>query len=167
MRKIIILLVFLGTHHNFYSQENKIPDVQVTTSNGEKIQILDKIDKLTIIDYWATWCKPCIAEMLFLEKIEKKYAGKLDIISISVDNSEGPWKKYITKKNKTGHQYWIDSQNSLMELITEEVTLRDGQKGISWSIPRFLLVDKDGKILNSDCPPPSTGSLDTLIEKNL
>ncbi len=167
MKKIFLLLIVLISTDSVIAQENTIPNVEVINPKGEKVNIIDAIDKLTIIDYWATWCKPCIAEMPYLEKIEKKYKGRLNIISISADMNETPWKKYLIKKKKTGHQYWVSSDNPLMELITETVTLDDGKKATSWAIPRFFLVNKEGEILNKYCPEPSSGQLEALIDQYL
>ncbi|WP_299443068.1 TlpA disulfide reductase family protein [uncultured Aquimarina sp.] len=167
MKKILFLLTVLVCSYNTIAQENTIPNVEVTNPKGEKVKIIDAIDKLTIIDYWATWCKPCIEEMPYLEEIEKKYNGKLNVISISADTSETPWKKYLIKKKKTGHQYWVSSDSPLMNLITETVALDDGRKATSWAIPRFFLVNKEGEILNKQCPAPSSGHLEALIDQYL
>ncbi|WP_109300269.1 TlpA disulfide reductase family protein [Aquimarina sp. AU474] len=167
MKKIVFLLVVLICSYTAIAQKNTIPNAEVTNPDGEKVKIIEMMNKLTIIDYWATWCKPCIAEMPYLEEIEKKYNGKLDVISISADMTEATWKKYLTKEGKTGHQYWVEMNNPLMNLITETYTMDDDTKGSSWAIPRFFLVNEKGEILNKHCPEPSSGLLEAIIEQHL
>ena len=167
MKKIIIALCLIMLSSSVLAQTNKLPNAKLTDLENKEINILDAIDQLTIIDYWATWCKPCIAEIPFLAKIEKKYSGKLQVISISADMDINKWKKYLLDKGNTDHQYWVNQDNPLMALITTTVKLDDDSTSSTWSIPRFMLINKDGEILNKNCPEPSSRELQEIIETYL
>src|SRR5690606_21392400 len=112
------------------------------------------------IDIWATWCGPCLKEIPAIKKLKSDYKGKnLEIISISIDEEKDfeKWKKMIAEKQLKGIQLFADKDwNS--EFIKAY--------GID-AIPRFLLIDTDGKIINSDAPRPSSPSLKELINKYL
>jgi len=167
MKKNFLFLFFLGCSFYTMAQKSVIPNVEVTDPEDKKVNILDIIDRLTIIDYWATWCKPCIAEMPYLEEIKNKYPNKLQVISISADQSTILWKRYLAENKKSDHQYWVAADHPLIELITTKIPFENGEFSKTWSIPRFFLVDKNGKILNDQCPEPSTGKLELLIDQYL
>ena len=62
-----------------------------------------------LIDYWATWCGPCIAQHPALQKISEKHSkGSIQVIGISVDKERDRWKKYLAKHSFNYPQYWLD-----------------------------------------------------------
>lgn len=62
-----------------------------------------------LIDYWATWCGPCIAQHPALQKISDKHSkGNIQVIGISVDEERDRWKKYLAKHSFNYPQYWLD-----------------------------------------------------------
>ncbi len=119
--------------------------------------------KYVYIDVWATWCKPCIAQIPFLKKLEEKYARKkIEFISISIDdeNSAGSWDKAFSKwkqmvkgKNLSGVQLFAGKKTTFME--DYQIT----------GIPRFILIDPKGNIVNANAPRPSDPNLEILFKE--
>ena len=115
------------------------------------------------IDIWATWCNPCIAEIPALKKLEKKYHSKnIQFVSISIDDQRtaGSWEKAASKwramvkdKNLTGIQLHAGQDQQFV------------QEYLVTGIPRFLLVDPEGNIVNSNAPRPSNPALETLFNE--
>ncbi|MBL4905630.1 MAG: TlpA family protein disulfide reductase [Flavobacteriaceae bacterium] len=113
--------------------------------------------KYVYIDVWATWCRPCLAQIPALKQLEEKYHGKnIQFVSISIDNprTAGSWDKAATKwknmvnsKNLTGVQLFAGQDLQFAE---------DYQ--IS-SIPRFILIDPNGNIVEANAPRPSDPQL--------
>lgn len=102
--------------------------------------------KYVFIDVWATWCKPCIAQIPALKELEKEYEGKnIVFISISMDKPEkhDAWSTMIKEKAMSGIQLFSGTDQSFMQAYQ-----------IS-SIPRFIFLDPDGKIINSNTPLPT------------
>ncbi len=108
--------------------------------------------KFVYLDIWATWCGPCKAEIPFLKELEKDYHGKnIEFISISVDKPQAydKWRKMVEEEALTGVQLYADN-NFESEFIRAY--------GIN-SIPRFILIDPDGNIVNANAKRPSNPTI--------
>ena len=124
---------------------------------GGKTKLEEFKGKYVYIDVWATWCGPCRAEIPFLKKIEEKYNKKnISFISISVDEQKDlqKWKTLIKDKELGGVQLFADN-NWNSQFIKEY--------GIN-SIPRFILIDPAGKIVNADAARPSSAELQVQLD---
>ena len=113
--------------------------------------------KYGYVDVWATWCGPCRKEIPSLQKVEEQYHGKnIEFVSISIDElkDHDKWNKLVTEKHWGGTQLFADCDWS-SEFI--EAYAVDG-------IPRFILIDPDGKIVNADAPRPSDTKLVALLK---
>jgi len=125
-------------------------------AKGGKTSLSDLKGKYVYIDVWATWCGPCKREIPFLQKIEKEYHGKnIEFVSISVDraNAHQKWVDMVKEKELGGIQLFADKDFS-SDFIKAY--------GIN-SIPRFILLDPQGKIVNADAPRPSSPKLKELL----
>ncbi|MGL4992896.1 MAG: thioredoxin-like domain-containing protein [Bacteroidales bacterium] len=116
-------------------------DIRMATPEGDTLAISDLVGKhkVIMIDFWATWCGPCRAEMPRLVELYKNYNKKgLEIIGVSLDRDEASWKNYI-KSNKLEWKHISDLQfwNSA------------GAKayGVN-SIPHIVLLDEKGTIIS-------------------
>ncbi|GAA4234621.1 TlpA disulfide reductase family protein [Postechiella marina] len=123
---------------------------------GGLTSLNDLKGKYVYIDMWATWCGPCKAEIPHLKKIEKAYHGKnIEFVSISVDrkNAYDTWKKMVNEKELGGIQLWAK----------EDKTFADSYSVTG--IPRFILIDPQGKIVKADAPRPSSSKLTELFNE--
>jgi len=112
--------------------------------------------KYVYIDVWATWCGPCRQEIPSLEKVEEQFQGKnIVFVSISVDNTKDreKWSKLVTEKKMSGIQLLAD--NELNSKFIREYNIQ--------GIPRFILIDGNGTIVNAQAPKPSDPKLIELL----
>lgn len=125
---------------------------------GGTTSLVDLKGKYVLIDIWATWCAPCLVEMPALKKLEEEYANKnIAFVSISVDTpkNHGKWKEMVKNKKLGG-----------VQLISPNVYDNSFMKNYSvTAIPRFILLDPEGKIVSANAPKPSDKSLKTLLNK--
>lgn len=136
------------------------PVFDYVNHKGGKTKLADLNGKYVYIDLWATWCGPCRAEIPFLQKTEEKYHGKkIEFVSISVDKAKDyeKWKKFVNEKNLEGIQLFADKD------WESEFVLGYGVTGI----PRFILIDPKGNIVNPDAPRPSSDELNVLLDSLL
>ncbi|MBD0834518.1 TlpA family protein disulfide reductase [Aestuariibaculum suncheonense] len=122
--------------------------------NGNPVSFKDFRGKYVYVDVWATWCGPCKQEIPHLKKLEHDYKGK-DIVfmSISVDKikDKQKWKDFVKSEALGGVQIMADK--AFESGITKNYEIN--------AIPRFLLFDKEGKIISTDALRPSS----SLIRK--
>ncbi|MFP5080032.1 TlpA family protein disulfide reductase [Pedobacter sp. JCM 36344] len=114
---------------------------------------------LVLIDFWASWCAPCIQEIPYTAELKKKYNGKkLVFVTISTDDQVSAWRKSANAENLNGANDFLLLNSSTSSFVK--------QYGVQ-SIPRYMLLDKTGKMLNDDAPRPSSEKLVSLINKHL
>ncbi|MDL2214915.1 AhpC/TSA family protein [Dysgonomonas sp. OttesenSCG-928-M03] len=117
-------------------------DLKLKTPDGKDMALSDYIgkNKVVLIDFWASWCGPCIKEMPTIVKVYEKYKDKgFEIVGISLDDNKQSWVAAIDRLNITWPQ-----MSDLQGWKSEAVRLY-----VVNSIPYTLLVDKDGNIIAS------------------
>jgi len=121
---------------------------------GGKTSLDDLKGKYVYIDVWATWCGPCKREIPHLQELEKKYHGKnVEFVSISVDKpgQHDAWKNMIKEKSMSGIQLFGGTDQKFSQ--DYQIT----------GIPRFILIDPQGNIVEANAPRPSDPSLISLF----
>jgi thiol-disulfide isomerase/thioredoxin len=133
------------------------PAFEYENHAGGKAKLADFKGKYVYIDVWATWCGPCRAEIPSLKMVEEKYHGKnIAFLSISVDTDKDheKWKTFVTEKQLGGVQLFADKNWNSDFIKHFEIN----------SIPRFLLIDPSGKVVNADADRPSNPKLQKTLD---
>ncbi|MFY7671970.1 TlpA family protein disulfide reductase [Tenacibaculum sp. MEBiC06402] len=123
---------------------------------GGTTSLSDLKGKYVYIDLWATWCIPCKKEIPFLKEVEKKFHDKnIEFVSISIDKSKDhdAWKKMVSDESLTGMQLFAD--NDWKSKFIKDYMVA--------TIPRFILIDTKGNIIDSNAPRPSDPKLIELF----
>ncbi|MCH4551334.1 TlpA family protein disulfide reductase [Aestuariibaculum lutulentum] len=116
--------------------------------NGKPVSFSDFRGKFVYVDVWATWCGPCKGEIPHLKKLEHDYQGQdIVFLSVSVDKlkDQQKWKDFVKNEKLGGIQLMADNAFSSGIAKNYDIT----------AIPRFLLFDKEGKIISTDALRPS------------
>ena len=136
------------------------PNFDYENAKGGTTSLESLKGKYVYIDVWATWCGPCRAEIPFLKKVEEKFHGKnIEFVSISVDveKDHDKWKNFVKEKELGGIQLFAD-KNWNSSFITAF--------GIM-SIPRFILIDPKGNVIDADAARPSNPKLEEQLNSLL
>ncbi|WP_298553777.1 TlpA disulfide reductase family protein [uncultured Algibacter sp.] len=123
---------------------------------GGSTSLDDLKGKYVYIDLWATWCGPCKAEIPSLKRIEKAYHDKnIVFVSISLDraNAYQTWRDMVDDKKMSGIQLYAKG---------DEKFARDYNVS---AIPRFILIDPKGNVVDENAPRPSNKKLIELFEE--
>jgi len=102
---------------------------------GYSLMLSDYRDKPLIINVWASYCPPCLAEMDSLERLQKRYSKDLNVIGISIDDYPDRAKVFL-RKAKTTFPHYIDHELKLENMLGAD------------SIPLTLLIDAHGRVLH-------------------
>ena len=132
------------------------PKFNYPDTNGKNVSLDDFKGKYVYVDVWATWCAPCKGEIPFLKKLDEEYKGKkIVFVSLSIDEmkNKDKWLKMVKDKNLQGVQIMADK--AWNSDFVKAYNIR--------GIPRFILIDKEGKILNDNAPRPSNPNLKELF----
>lgn len=138
---------------------NMAPEFSFPDLNGKMVSLKDFRGKIVYLDIWASWCGPCRKEIPDAKKLEEEMKGKeVAFLCVSVDANEEPWKKIVKEKEMAGIH--LISKGNFDSEICKLYNVR--------GIPRYVIIDKEGKIVQSDANRPSTNvkeDLEALLKK--
>lgn len=109
------------------------PQFRLKTVEGEEVDLAELRGKVVLINFWATWCPPCRAELPDISKLHQKYAGS-DAVILTVNNEGGSIAKSYVKDKKLSLEVLNDGKRQVSKLY-----------GIR-AIPTVLVVDKKGVV---------------------
>ena len=119
----------------FLKEGSLAPDIILMDKNGKQITLSSLRGKVVLIDFWASWCRPCRMEIPNLKIAYSKYNSKgFEIYSVSVDNDRSAWLQAVeTEAMPWSNVHDAEKTYGTMYNVT--------------SIPNTLLIDKEGKIV--------------------
>lgn len=126
--------------------------------NGKMVSLASLKGKVVLVDLWATWCGPCKYQIPYLKKLEKEMHGTdLEIVSITIDaeKDKDKWKEMIKQDTLGGIQLFAGVTGDIRSYYKVE------------GIPRFMLFDRQGRIIDVNAPRPSDPALKELLLKVL
>ena len=138
------------------------PDFALLDAQGKKFALSDLRGQVVYLDFWASWCAPCLAEMPPGAELRRKFAGRpVVFLYVSLDAKAADWQHALATKPLTS---------------PSAVHLRDGAAfdgpaarafGVQ-AIPSYWLIGPDGRILSNNPPRPSTSpAIDNALEQAL
>ncbi len=147
--KKIVLVTLLSAFFSFtFAQQaapsvptigQKAPELAFQNPQGKIMKLSDLKGKVVLIDFWASWCRPCRMENPNVVAMYNKYHDKgFEIYSVSLDKDKASWENAI----KTDGLIWPNHVSDLLYWNSEGARIY----GVR-SIPATVLVDKDGKII--------------------
>ncbi len=120
--------------------------------NGKEMSLRDFRGKYIYIDMWATWCGPCQKELPYLTKLEEKYKGRnIVFVGLSIDQDKAKWEARVKSGALGGTQLYIGKGTKFQS-----------DYRIS-GIPRFILLDPNGRIVNPDMSRPSSEDTEQIL----
>jgi len=132
--KYLIFIISLVISNLSYSYENnqlllhnpakKINFFDLETLDGKKVEVADKLvkKKLILVNFWATWCPPCIKEIPDLLNLKKKFEKDIEIIFVSVDaNPTKAIPKFLKKNKLDNFKTYIDKKLNLTKELEVKV----------------------------------------------
>ena len=129
---------------NLASVGKPSPDFKGVDVNGKEYTLADFRGKYVYIDVWATWCGPCRQEIPYLKKLDDDYKdAQIVFLSLSVDQDKAKWEKMVKEQSMSGVQLHIGQNSSFQQAYKIE------------GIPHFILLDREGRIIDKKMSRPS------------
>lgn len=140
-----------------FDKLGNLPLLNTKSKNTQFKEIID--NKITYIDFWASWCKPCREEIPYSKKLKEEYQKKgIKFVYISTDESNLAWQKAIKQMNLPKKESYVVPKGYESE-ITKKLKII--------SIPRYIIVDKNGQVINPNAPRPSDPKLTLIFDELL
>ena len=135
---------------------SEIPDFNVLDINEKPVSFKAICNKPVVyVDVWSTWCVPCCKEIPYVAKLVEKYKDNPNIkfVSVSIDKNRGNWKKFLAKQEDQWEQYLVpeDLQREFFNIFAIN------------GIPRFMVFDGSGRIININEVRPSAENIEAIL----
>lgn len=115
-----------------------LPDFSLPDLTGKQRNINEWKDKVRVINFWATWCHPCLKEMPEFNKVHKDYSGKdLEVIGVALDDPE-PVKEFVDKYKIT---------YPILVSPDEGIKIAHDLGNVVNTVPFTVIADKQGRIV--------------------
>ncbi|TRZ41879.1 TlpA family protein disulfide reductase [Robertkochia solimangrovi] len=136
------------------------PDFTYNDVNGNPVSLSDFKGKIVYIDLWATWCGPCLRELPALKQVKEKFRDReIVFIGISLDDDHDAWVKKVNA-----------NEGDLLSGVQLATGSFECQLNTDYNlngIPHYILIGKDGELLEKKAPRPSHPELMDLLESSL
>ena len=141
------------SRHDLTAAGRPSPDFTAVDRTGRRYTLSDFRGKYLYIDLWASWCGPCKRELPHLKRLSERFADReILFLGLSVDSERDDWEKALDSEELPGTQLWLDPSSSFA-----------ADYGVD-GIPRFILLDKEGHIVESNMLRPSSEGIDSYLE---
>ena len=134
----------------------KAADFYAFDLNGNKVTLAEKIGKPVVVNFWATWCPPCKAELPHFEKLYKELGGEVEFMMVDMTDGKretvNDVKDFVEENGYTFPVYCDSDQNAAMTYSV-------------YSIPVTLFIDKDGNLSDMRIGVLDEETLKSGIEK--
>lgn len=139
------------TNTNGSDSSDKTPAIDFTTTllNGDSVKLSDYKGKVVLLNFWATWCGPCVGELPAFEKLDKEYGDDVVILAVNIGEDKDSVSKFA-KENGYTFPIGLDEKQDIATAYQ------------IYSIPATYIIDKDGNVAEI-----STGAqdADTMYQK--
>jgi peroxiredoxin len=133
-----------------FKEEIEAPNFSLKDLNGNNVNLTDHRGRVVFLNFWATWCPPCLAEIPSMEKLHTEFEDR-DFTILAVDLKENP-DRVRSFRDKKGVSF------SILLDTDGKVGLRYGVR----SIPTTYLIDKTGHIIGGALGPRDWGSTEAF-----
>jgi peroxiredoxin len=136
---VLVYFIYSGIHERVVVAGDTAPEFTIKTDNGHTVALPNFGGKLLVLNFWATWCPPCVQETPSLSQFAATYAGKgVVVLGVSVDRDEKAYRAFLQKFNPA---FLTARENKLHEDYG------------TFMYPETYIIDSKGKVLQKLAEP--------------
>jgi cytochrome c biogenesis protein CcmG/thiol:disulfide interchange protein DsbE len=133
---VFVYVIFQSLHEHVVQVDDTAPDFSVTADNGRTITRANFGGKLLVLNFWATWCQPCIQELPSLDEFQRELADQgVVVLGVSVDKDAKAYERFL-ERVKVSFLTTRDPEN---KVNAEYGTFR---------FPETYIINRDGKVVS-------------------
>jgi cytochrome c biogenesis protein CcmG, thiol:disulfide interchange protein DsbE len=111
----LVFVIYTTIHETVIGVGDTAPEFTVTTDQGQRITPTSFGGRLLVLNFWATWCPPCIEEMPSLDRFSRELAPSgVVVLGVSVDKDEKVYREFVTR-SRIGFQTFRDPESRINE----------------------------------------------------
>jgi peroxiredoxin len=131
----LVYVIFLSLHERIVQVGDTAPDFSVTADNGRTISANNFGGKVLVLNFWATWCPPCIDELPSLDEFQQQFAGSgVVVLGVSVDKDEKAYRRFLSRA-KVSFLTARDPENKI-----------NAEYG-TFKFPESYIINSEGKVV--------------------
>ena len=132
---VFVFVLYRSMHETVVAVGDTAPDFSITADNGKTITPTNFGGKLLILNFWATWCPPCIQEMPSLDRLQRTFAGRgLVVVGVSVDKDEKAYRDFLSRVNVA----FLTARDPEQKVNSQYGTVQ---------YPESYIIDSNGKVV--------------------
>jgi|SRR5579864_3648817 len=132
---LFVYVIFISIHEQIVQVGDAAPDFSITADNGRTVSLHDFGGKLLVLNFWATWCAPCIDELPSLDQFQKDLANSgVVVLGVSMDKDEKAYRRFLQRVNVS----FLTARDPDNKINAEYGTFR---------FPESYIINSDGKIV--------------------
>jgi thiol-disulfide isomerase/thioredoxin len=137
------------------------PNGNLLAPDSSLLTIAALNQRLLVIDFWATWCSPCLREAPHFNRLREKYRDQdVRFITVSIDDEFQHWRTYLNKPDSpfgTEDNYWLGMQeeNPFFAFTYTQMEI-DSMQTVLVGLPKYVILSATGMILQNDTLKPSS-----------
>ena len=132
----LIALLYSSIHEKLVNVGDNAPDFTITAENGKPISLSNFGGKVLVLNFWATWCPPCVEEMPSLNRFAADFKDRgVVVLGVSVDKDAAAYKNFIKNLNPA----LLTARDPEMKINLEYGTVQ---------YPETYIIDAHGKVVN-------------------
>ncbi len=130
-----VYVIFVSLYERIVEVGDTAPDFSITADNGRTITPTNFGGKLLVLNFWATWCAPCIEELPSLDQFQREFANSgVVVLGVSMDKDEKLYKRFLSRANVS----FLTARDPSNKINAEYGTFK---------FPETYIIGSDGKVL--------------------
>ncbi|MEA4924515.1 MAG: TlpA disulfide reductase family protein [Syntrophomonadaceae bacterium] len=134
------------------------PEISLDDLNGQPVKLSDYRGKVVILNFWASWCRPCKSEMPDLDEAAREFSQGSGAVLLTVNLTDGS-----RETAETARKYVADNRLALTVLLDTQSRAANAYN--ITSIPTTYIIDRQGVVVNSVAGPTTKAALKQYVEQ--